>query len=169
VTRIAFTLITKFLEDTGLFTRRQLPIEWQIHIVMYRLGHSGTGSSIGEVAQLFRVSEGSVFKTTGNILNALYSVCNIHVYWLSAAQKRVLVLLMEDRTGITGTWGPIVDGTDAYFLYTSRHLQAIPGLHEMGAAALIGCLLWMPICESFMQSKDTERTSQMRLSVTGLT
>jgi DDE superfamily endonuclease len=39
------------------------------------------------------------------------------VYWPSEAQKRLLALLVEDRTGITGTWGPIVDGTDAYFLY----------------------------------------------------
>jgi hypothetical protein len=70
LTRATFAIVLQELWNTGQFSNRQMPLDWQASIVLYRLEHSGTGACVVEVARRFGLSEGGVVKVSNRVLRA---------------------------------------------------------------------------------------------------
>jgi hypothetical protein len=70
LTRATFAVILLDLWSTGHFSNRQMRLDWHASIVLYRLGHSGTGACVGEVALRLGLSEDGVVKVSNRVLRA---------------------------------------------------------------------------------------------------
>jgi hypothetical protein len=112
-----FAVVLQELWSTGHFSNRHMPLDWQASIVLYYLGHSGTGACVGELARRFGLSEGGVVKLGNIVLRAFEELMPRWIYWPDEAEKATLVIRFYRLMGIRGTWGPIADGTDAYFAW----------------------------------------------------
>jgi hypothetical protein len=60
LTRATFTIVLQELWNIDHFSNRQMPLDLQSSIELYRLGYSGTSACVGEVARRFGLSEGGV-------------------------------------------------------------------------------------------------------------
>lgn len=67
----------------------QLPVEWQLAIILFRFGHYGNAASVGKIAVWFGVGVGTVDLCTRRILTVICGPAFRHaaIHWAMPAEK----------------------------------------------------------------------------------
>ena len=71
----------------------------QLACALHRLGHSGTGSSVGMVARAKGVGYGGVILFTGRVIIALKSLVRKYIYWPNEEERRRLGEQTHEKFG----------------------------------------------------------------------
>lgn len=113
VTKVVFTsVVSSVLTQNKIFHNQsnnsQESIEKQFAITLWRMGHHGITSGIGEASKIFGVSEGSILKCTQRCMAALRDIAKDIITWPSPNGKHII----KDRIkGIAGQQGPSSSAT----------------------------------------------------------
>lgn len=81
----------------------QAPVREQLAVTLYRMGRYGNGASLGDIARMAGISEGSVVNYTERCLGAIESLQKIFIRPVTADEKEVEKKWMEDQLGFTGS------------------------------------------------------------------
>ncbi|KAE8180371.1 hypothetical protein CF335_g9275, partial [Tilletia laevis] len=148
----AFHHIVSRLREHSIFNPKYgkpAPIEDQVAIAFFRLGHDGNGASIGNTAELCAFSEGSVVNYTRKTVQALCSLKKSVLCWASELEKQDSKQWVEDRCGvkkwrdgyasvdgvhIVCAWAPGLDGGDSFLNRKRRfsfNIQLVTLLHTL--------------------------------------
>jgi hypothetical protein len=88
-----FHVILSLIEDHPVFFNSsnvpQTPVETQLAVTLYRLGHYGNGASLESIAQLAGCSVGSVEAFTVRCFTAIEALQPVFVRKLTAQEKEV--------------------------------------------------------------------------------
>ncbi|XP_021949503.1 protein ANTAGONIST OF LIKE HETEROCHROMATIN PROTEIN 1-like [Folsomia candida] len=93
VTRFDFGRILEMIRCHSVFqevTKKQIPIEKQLAIALYKFGTNGTASGVGNVAALFGVGDGGTV-----MMSALLHLKNDWIKWPSQEDRKVIENSME--------------------------------------------------------------------------
>ncbi|KAG8957816.1 hypothetical protein FRC05_009569 [Tulasnella sp. 425] len=103
VTPEAFHHLLSLIQDHPIFTSRgprpQAPVELQLSVTLYRAGRYGNGSSVGDIARIAGVSEGSVLKFTERCIAAILSLERHAMRRPTAEEKEREKEWVETRVG----------------------------------------------------------------------
>ncbi|KAG8911346.1 hypothetical protein FRC01_005762 [Tulasnella sp. 417] len=128
VTPDAFHHILSLIQDHPIFTcrgpRPQAPVELQLAVTLYRAGRYGNGSSVGDIARIAGVSEGSVLKFTERCIAAILSLENHALRRPTAEEKEREKEWVERRVGCPSFRDGWCTGDG-----TLVHLHQKPGLN----------------------------------------
>ncbi|KFH73436.1 hypothetical protein MVEG_00652 [Podila verticillata NRRL 6337] len=108
VTKVVFTsVVSSVLTQNKIFHNQsnnsQESIEKQFAITLWRMGHHGITSGIGEASKIFGVSEGSILKCTQRCMAALRDITKDIITWPSPNGKHIIKSRVK---GIAGQQGP---------------------------------------------------------------
>ncbi|KAI5777311.1 hypothetical protein EDC01DRAFT_624108, partial [Geopyxis carbonaria] len=67
--------------------RKQLPVNMQLAIALYRFGHNGSASTVEHVAQWSGVSAGMVVKATRRVMKAVLALHDEVIKWPTEVEK----------------------------------------------------------------------------------
>ncbi|KAF9911838.1 hypothetical protein EC991_002141 [Linnemannia zychae] len=86
------SIVASVLKQNPIFkqTRGLEPIEKQLAITLWRLGHHGKDAGIGDASRIFGLSEGSIMKCTQRCMEALNGIAVDVVRWPSQGEKRAI-------------------------------------------------------------------------------
>lgn len=94
-----FDLIYNLIKDNQIFKwptqtcKPQIPVSIQLAITLYRLGTSGNGASISNIARLFGVGDGStITRVTRRVFQAILDVENQYVFWPSENERKEMLV-----------------------------------------------------------------------------
>lgn len=79
-------MIINIIKNNKIFesSTHQIPVSIQLAITLYRLGTSGNGASIANIARLFGVGDGStITRVTRRVFEAILDLEKNYVYWPS--------------------------------------------------------------------------------------
>lgn len=91
-----FEHILNLIKDDEVFkgpnSWKQIPVDIQLIIVLYRLGCCGEGSSIGKVAKFFGVGDGGTIATiTRRVFKAILRLKNKFLYWPDKKERSEII------------------------------------------------------------------------------
>ncbi|KAL1937971.1 hypothetical protein VTO73DRAFT_12721 [Trametes versicolor] len=102
-----FDTLVRLIEDHPIFQNHsnnpQAPIQVQLAITLYRMGHYGNGASLQEIARWAGCAEGTVELYMDRCQGAIMSLHNMFVRPLSEAEKEMEKQWIEEQLGFTGT------------------------------------------------------------------
>jgi hypothetical protein len=108
VTPLVFSTILQLIENHPIFlnhsNNRQTPVEQQLAVTLYRMGHFGNAASVEDIAQIAGCSEGSVDNYTDRCFMAIESLHDLFVCQLTAAEKEGEKKWMDENLGFKGKW-----------------------------------------------------------------
>jgi hypothetical protein len=108
VTPQIFNVILTLIEDHPIFVNHsnlgQTPVERQLAITLYRLGHCGNAASVEDIARTAGCSEGSVENYTNRCFTAIEALHELFVRKLTPAEKAVEKEWMDENLGFRGLW-----------------------------------------------------------------
>jgi hypothetical protein len=108
VTPRVFHFVLTLIENHPVFQNSsnvpQMPVEQQLAVTFYRLGHYGNAASIKSVARMAGIGEGTVELFTRCCLTAIISLHDIFVRKLTVEEKEVEKEWIDNRLGFKGTW-----------------------------------------------------------------
>jgi hypothetical protein len=111
-----FDFLVTLIEDDPVFHNNsnvpQLPVSYQLAIVLFRFGHYGNASSAAKVAQWAGCSAGNMVKATRRIMSAFLPLHDRAVCWPTEDEKWEASNWVEDAS--CEVWHPgfaMVDGT----------------------------------------------------------
>lgn len=147
--RSSFSYILGLIQNDTVFqnqsyTANQAPVESQLLLALYKLGHNGTGSGYRKQASHFGVSEGHVFKTTMRVVQAICRLESRFVSWPTGTQRRKESHQNDEREGFFGAVGKM-DGTDIVLNYEPRgifkgeHFYNRKGRYALDLMAICNC------------------------------
>ncbi|KAF9132562.1 hypothetical protein BGW39_011827 [Mortierella sp. 14UC] len=86
------SVVASVLKQNPIFkqTRGLEPIEKQLAITLWRMGHHGKDAGIGDASRIFGLSEGSIMKCTQRCMEALKGIAVDVVRWPSQGEKRAI-------------------------------------------------------------------------------
>ncbi|KAK7442943.1 hypothetical protein VKT23_015887 [Stygiomarasmius scandens] len=128
VTPRVFMTILDLIEDNPVFQNNsnhpQSPVEVQLAVMLYRLGRYGNGASVGDIARMAGIAEGSVENFTDRCFDAIESLHPIFVRPLTDEEKEIEKQWIDEHLGFRGLW------REGYLMYdgTIVPLHAKPGL-----------------------------------------
>jgi hypothetical protein len=103
-----FNIILDLIKDHPVFHNNsnvpQTDVKFQLAITLYRLGHYGNAASVGDIARNFGYSEGAVESFTQRCFQAIESLHGAFVRQLTATEKEVEKLWIDDKVGFKGLW-----------------------------------------------------------------
>lgn len=113
VTKVVFTsVVSSVLTQNKIFHNQsnnsQESIEKQFAITLWRMGHHGITSGIGEASKIFGVSEGSILKCTQRCMAALRDIAKDIITWPSQNGKYIIKNRIK---GVAGQQGPSTSTT----------------------------------------------------------
>lgn len=115
VCKRTFACILAWLEVDPIFQNnslnKQRPVWVQLACALHRLGHNGTGASLGMTARAMGISYGTVVLYTQRVIIATNNMSSQFLTWPDATERRSLALLSHERFGFTGCIGLSTDGT----------------------------------------------------------
>lgn len=96
-TRTQFNVILALIENHAVFhgknSQKQFSVQFQLAIVLYRLGSNGEGATLGKVAALFGVGDGgSIDKITLRVFDSIFSLEKEFLKWPSEEERIQLSL-----------------------------------------------------------------------------
>uniref|UniRef100_A0A0W0GBR8 Uncharacterized protein n=1 Tax=Moniliophthora roreri TaxID=221103 RepID=A0A0W0GBR8_MONRR len=93
VSPYVFNFILNMISDHVIFTNNsnqlQAPIELQLAITLYCLGHYGNSADVWGVAHMFGCSEGLVAKATDRCFEAIDALHDLFVWPLTEEEKEI--------------------------------------------------------------------------------
>jgi hypothetical protein len=108
VSPFVFCSILDMIEDNPVFTNNsnnpQAPVEVQLAVTLYCLGRYGNGASVQDIARITGVSEGSVELYTRRCFDAIERLQPLFVHALSAEEKEVEKVWIDQHLGFRGLW-----------------------------------------------------------------
>ncbi|CAD6927717.1 unnamed protein product [Tilletia laevis] len=115
VSHAQFSFIVEQIEPDELFHqgnmgRPMFPVRHQVLLVLWRLGHSGTGATLFQIGQRFGVGEGTVVLWTDRVLSALMSLERRFMWWPSPGERAQLRRELTNEHGLAGCIG-FIDGS----------------------------------------------------------
>ncbi|XP_034486475.1 protein ANTAGONIST OF LIKE HETEROCHROMATIN PROTEIN 1-like [Drosophila innubila] len=97
VSRNQFAKLVYLIKGDKVFARysashRQMPIELQLAIVLFRLGSSGGNASVRKIGEIFGVGNGgTVVKITERMFTAILRLMPQYIYWPDVVERQQLV------------------------------------------------------------------------------
>lgn len=95
--RQQFNVILSLIENhtvfNGINSNKQFTVQFQLALVLYRLGSSGDGGTVGKIASLFGVGDGgTINKITSRVFKSILSIEDKFVYWPNKDERIELVV-----------------------------------------------------------------------------
>jgi hypothetical protein len=124
-----FLVLLDLIEDHPIFqndsNNAQAPVQVQLAVTLYRMGHYGNGASLEDIARFAGVSEGSVENFTEQCFTAIESLHDAFVRLPTREEKEAEKCWVDQRVGFQGTW------REGWVMYdgTIVVLYAKPGLN----------------------------------------
>ncbi|KAG0246986.1 hypothetical protein BGX31_000016 [Mortierella sp. GBA43] len=139
VSKSVFTnIVTSVLSEHRVFKNHsnngQESIEKQLAITLWRLGHYGKDTGIGEATKIFGVSEGSIMKCTQRCMEALKDISYDVISWPTLGEKRTIKARIKDLATATPSVpqsssmlrdGPTRGVSDAVGIISSMHVLLV--------------------------------------------
>jgi len=114
VSRDAFRFILNQIQDRQVFMNRsfnkQLPVQDQLSVALYRFGRYGNGASVRDVSAHFGLGEGTVDLVTNRVIDAIMSFAAKYIRWYTSSEKEEVKRRIENDTGFPNCLG-FLDGT----------------------------------------------------------
>lgn len=102
-----FDVILALIEHHPVFQNNsnnpQAPVREQLAVCLYRMGRYGNGASLGDIARMAGISEGSVVNYSNHCIEAIMSLHEIFVRKLTDEEKEVEKTWMDNHLGFTGS------------------------------------------------------------------
>ncbi|KAG6895107.1 hypothetical protein C0993_010153, partial [Termitomyces sp. T159_Od127] len=83
-------------------THPQASIEDQLAVTLFRMGRSGNGASVEDIARIAGISEGSVLNYTKRCFTAIEALHGLFVRQMTSAEKEVEKKWMDKELGFKG-------------------------------------------------------------------
>ncbi len=118
----SFKAILHLIQDNPIFQNRssspQAPVEIQLKVALFKLGHDGSASGFVPGSNQLGVSEGHISNCMHRVIHALFQLRNKYLYitWPTSSERRLESPENQMRKGLTGAIGK-VDGSDIVLLY----------------------------------------------------
>jgi hypothetical protein len=148
----AFDILHDLIKDHPVFHNNsnvpQAPVDYQLAVLLYRMGRYGNGASLVDIAHIAGCSEGSVENWSYHCIIAIESLHDIFVCPLTPEEKEAEKAWIDQTMGFQGLWCEgwvMYDGTivvlyahpgmdgDAYYTHKSNYglnLQVCESLAE---------------------------------------
>ncbi|KAF9585736.1 hypothetical protein BGW38_000998 [Lunasporangiospora selenospora] len=88
------SIVSSVLSQQHVFHNKsnngQVPVDKQVAVTLWRMGHQGIEAGVGNVGTLFGLSEGTVMKSTQRCLAALAEISTDVIYWPSHGEKMTI-------------------------------------------------------------------------------
>jgi hypothetical protein len=129
VSPLVFSVILELIKDHPVFTNNsnvpQTPVDVQLAVTLYHLGHYGNAASLEDVARMAGISEGSVEAFTYRCFDAIEALHDMFVRPLTAEEKEREKEWLDEHLGFRGLW------REGWIMYdgTIVVLYAKPGLN----------------------------------------
>lgn len=96
-TQAQFNVILALIEGHPVFhgqnSDKQFSIQFQLALVLYRLGSNGEGATLGRIATLFGIGDGgTIEKCTSRVFESILSLENDFIKWPTADERAQLVM-----------------------------------------------------------------------------
>lgn len=88
----------------------QAPVEWQLAVALRRFGMEGNGVSVGQVAGLFKLSEGAVEQYTWRVIGAIIQRLGKQIQWPDRRERKEIASKIGRISPFIGCVG-FIDGT----------------------------------------------------------
>ena len=128
MSRESFNRVSERLVRTEVFKQFDGPRSPRFWIVLacvlYRFGHYGNGSSVAEVAQKLRVSEGTVYNWTIVVVAAVLEVKDEYIKYPDAAARAAIAAKWHALGAPPGFFVGAVDGTLIKLRYKPTYLTS---------------------------------------------
>lgn len=135
VTRIEFHRLVSVIREDDEFNNSpsclQFPVEYQVAIVLYRLGSSGEGASIRKIATFFGIGDGgTIDKITRRVFKAFLNLQTEYISWPDENERASIVaetfhelpfcIGYVDGTEIPIAESPVINGV-SFFSRTHKY------------------------------------------------
>lgn len=113
----AFNDLVLLIKDSQHFANDsnnpQSPVDQQLAVFLFRVGHYGNAASIDRIAFFFGISTGSVINFSNRVLQAILELHNVYVAWPGHARRLAARTYVRRSTGVVSWSGGIfaTDGT----------------------------------------------------------
>ena len=108
ITPLVFSTILQLIENHPIFLNHlnngQTPVEQQLAVTLYWMGHYGNAASVEDIAQIAGYSEGSVDNYTDQCFMAIGNLRDLFVCQLTVVEKEVEKKWMDENLGFKGKW-----------------------------------------------------------------
>ena len=108
VSPLVFNVILELIKDNPVFANNsnvpQTPVDVQLAVTLYRLGHYGNAASLEDVARLAGVSSGSVEAFTYRCFDVIQALHNMFVQPLTPEEKEREKEWMDQHLEFKGLW-----------------------------------------------------------------
>jgi len=102
----AFDVLVQLVKDHPSFHNNsnqvQAPVETQLAVTLYRMGQYGNGVSVGDVARVAGISNGSVQNFTKWSFDAIESLHDLFVCPLTQEEREVEKRWLDHHLGFSG-------------------------------------------------------------------
>jgi hypothetical protein len=157
-----FSVIVELIKDHNVFHNNsnvpQTPVDHQLAVTLYQMGHFGNAASLADIAREAGCSEGFVELWTDHCLAAIESLHNTFVQPLTPEEKEAEKVWMDENMGFKGLWREgwlMYDGTiivlyaqpgmegDAYYTCKSNY-----GLNlQVKISSMLSCHIYYSISD----------------------
>jgi hypothetical protein len=108
VSPLVFQVILELIQDHKVFQNNsntpQTPVDIQLAVALYRLGHYGNAASVQDVARMAGIGDGSVENFTYRCFDAIESLHSMFMRPLTRDEKEREKQWMDDHVGFRGLW-----------------------------------------------------------------
>ena len=108
--RAAFWEIYGYISEHPIFSGKQIPIAWQLLVLLKFLGSMGNASSSRNISSFFGIGYGTVEICKNRVMEALLSLEKTTVFWPDAEQRKIAAKIFEESYIFPNCVG-IIDGT----------------------------------------------------------
>lgn len=108
VSPVVFDVLIQLIKDHPIFQNNsnnpQSPVDYQLAVTLYRMGHFGNAASLEDIARLAGCSEGSVELFTDRCFTAIEGLHNQFVRKLTEEEKEQEKKWIDQQMGFKGLW-----------------------------------------------------------------
>lgn len=94
--RKQFNIILALVEENPVFhgvnSHKQFSVQFQLALVLYRLGSNGNGATLAKIATLFGIGDGgTIDKITRRVFHSILSLEKYFLYWPDEEERKQIV------------------------------------------------------------------------------
>jgi len=118
LSRDTFCYVLTLISEHELFTNNSLneqrPVWIQLMVTLERMGCDGNGASVGRLARVAGIGNGTVTLYCKRVVQAVLSLKNRFIKWPNGNKRKLIAQNFFDSFGIPNVVG-VVDGTHIHF------------------------------------------------------